>query len=45
MKENKDIPKTIGEKPSPFSFTLDDGISDRFYIGSEVTYILAKTKN
>lgn len=40
MKENKELPKTIGEKPASFSFTFDDGTTGRFYIGSEVgTYL------
>jgi len=36
MKEIKDTPKTYGDKPVPFSFSFDDGESDRYYIGSEV---------
>lgn len=36
MKENKELPKTFGEKPASFVFTLDDGTNGRFYIGSEV---------
>lgn len=36
MRENKGPPPTYGEKPAPFTFTLDDGTTDRFYLGSEV---------
>lgn len=36
MKENKELPKTIGEKPNSFNFSFDDGTSGKFYIGSEV---------
>lgn len=36
MKDNKELPKTFGDKPAPFTFTFDDGTTGRFYIGSEV---------
>lgn len=36
MRENRGPPPTYGEKPVPFTFTLDDGSTDRFYLGSEV---------
>jgi hypothetical protein len=36
MKENKDAIKTLGDKPESFSYTFEDGVTGRFYIGSEV---------
>jgi hypothetical protein len=29
--------KTLGNKPESFSYTFEDGLSGRFYIGSEVS--------
>lgn len=37
MKDNREMPKTFGDKPVPFVFTFDDGLTDKFYIGSEVS--------
>jgi hypothetical protein len=37
MKESgKENMKTFGDKPESFNFTFDDGVTGRFYIGSEV---------
>jgi hypothetical protein len=36
MKDSRETPKTFGDKPVPFVFTFDDGLTDKFYIGSEV---------
>ncbi len=42
MRESRGPPVTFGEKPVPFTFTLDDGTTDLFYLGSEVKFLTLK---
>ena len=35
MKDEKELPKTYGEKPVPFMFSFDDEPPEKYYIGSE----------
>ena len=37
MKDEKELPKTYGEKPASFMFAFDDEPAEKYYIGSEVS--------
>lgn len=37
MKDEKELPKTYGEKPASFMFAFDDEPPEKYYIGSEVS--------
>ena len=39
MKDEKELPKTYGEKPASFMFAFDDEPAEKYYIGSEVSPI------
>lgn len=36
MKDQKELPKTYGEKPAWFMFAFDEEPQEKYYIGSEV---------
>lgn len=38
MKDEKELPKTYGEKPASFMFAFDDEPAEKYYIGSEVSH-------